>query len=180
MEFLTRDQCFDFAKRAGVVAKPSRDLPRIAKKHAAVFYAESIKPIARRSAEIVAEWFPKYETALLWISGWPFGDGWGEHDSPMRTRPEWKRFHELRRSQGEQRRLHDAPGHLLGTEERTVIANLSELAIVIGWDSMLLAKPNRAVIYLSHDDDITVQSDRNISSLSAALAELGLTRGDVR
>jgi hypothetical protein len=182
MEFLTREQCVEFAARVGVSAKPQyAHLPTIRKKHSAVFYDESLNPVARRCAQAVADWFPKYQTLLLWITGSPGGDGWeGEHYAHMRSQDSWKKFMKLRRSHGDPRRLYDTPGHLLSPEERPLIVDLSEPAILHGWDTLLLAKPNVAAVFLSHDDDIEVQSEKNISSLSAALTGLGLTRGDAR
>jgi hypothetical protein len=180
MEFLTREQCVEFAKRVGVASKPQyAHLPAIRKKHHAVFYEESLNPVARRCGEVIAELYPSYTNLLVWITGSPGGDGWeGEHYEHLRSRTSWKRFMALRRSHGEERRLYDAPGHVLTPSERQTIPELAEPAILHGWDTLLLAKPNVAAIYLSHDDDIIIQSDKNISSLSNALTGLGLTRGD--
>ena len=179
MEFLTREQCMEFAKRIGVVTqKKDLNFPWVEKKHGASFYQQSLNPIARRCVEVVVELYPKYAKALLWISGSPGGDGWeGEEYAFMRGRDSWKRFMKLRRSHGEQRRLYDAPGHLLTPEERPLIAELAEPAILHGWDSLLLATPNITAVCFSHNDDIKVISDKNITRWSAALTDLGLTRG---
>jgi len=178
MEFLTRDQCLEFARRVGVTPrKQDVDLPETKKKHDAVFYEDSLNPIAQRCVEIVVELFPTYKHALLWISGSPGVEGWGEKDSYMRERESWKRFVDLRRSHGEERRLYDAPGHLLMPEERPLIAELAEPAILHGWDSLLLAKPNVTAVYFSHNDDIRVISDKNITRWSDAFTGLGLTKG---
>ena len=179
MEFLTREQCVEFARRVGVVTK-ARDLnlPSVRKKHRAVFYKESLNPIARRCVQVVVELFPKYTRALLWITGSPGNEGWGEIDSFMRERKSWRKFADLRRARGEERRLYDAPGHLLTPDERPLIADLAEPAILHGWDSLLLAKPNTTAVYFSHNDDIRVISDKNVSTWSAAFTGLGLTRGD--
>jgi hypothetical protein len=182
MEFLTYDQCREFAKRVGVPMRQNDvHLPYVEKKHAAVFYEDSLNPVARRCGEIIAEFYPKYTSLLMWITGSPGGDGWeGEEYAYMRARKSWQRFVELRKSLGEERRLYETPGHLLTPDERHCIPDFAEPAILHGWDTLFLARPNVTAIYTSHNDDITVQSDKNISSLSAALTGLGLTRGDAR
>ena len=178
MEFLTPAECEEFFVRVGFDAEAVMNLRRVDKKHAANFHYQSRLGPMKRTCELIATKFPSYTTALFWTSCSPWGDGVSSEDDPYRARSEWQQITAFRKARGETRRLYDAPGHLFGTAERDAIALFAEVAIGIGWDSVLAARPNKTVIYFSHDDIVQVQSDKNLSEISEQMTKLGFKRGE--
>jgi hypothetical protein len=181
MEFLTKEQCREFMKRAGLDADLAMDTRRIPSiKNAARFYYDGI-PGGLHAGKALADWYPKYNSAVFWASGSPWGDGWGEFDHlNMAHRPKWQELVALRAARGEPRRIYDMPGHLLAPEERALIVTLVEAAVATGWDCVLAARPHHAVMYCSHDDCFEIQSDKNLTSIAEKLEKLGLRRGEFR
>jgi hypothetical protein len=50
------------------------------------------------------------------------------------------------------------------------------MAIGIGWDCALVARPSRALVYFHHDEVLKIQSDHNVTMLANKLQKLGFTR----
>jgi hypothetical protein len=113
---------------------------------------------------------------MLWAYRLPLG---GDRSREVSPPEDWRRYAKWRRSVGESRTLFDARGHLIEFAERSKLAEMIGFAIHMGWDAIVVARPLRCVIALSHDDIITVQSRRNPTMLSAALYRFGLTRSTV-
>jgi hypothetical protein len=67
---------------------------------------------------------------------------------------------------------------LFAAGERSAVAEALVFAIRLGWDAVLFGSPPRAVIRLSHDDDIDImaRSAKEISRVTDALVRLGLSK----
>ena len=174
MQFLTKDGCAEFMTRAGLDSDAVFHLRHLRdKKHATELFYKSRLADALTPGKEIETWLPKFTSALFWISGSPWGDGWGEDHDGMRNRIEWKKLKKLRESHGESQRLYNTPGHLLEPGDRGLIPQLVEIALLAGWDCALMARPNTAVVYCSHDDSLVIQSDRNVTGISETLRKLG-------
>jgi hypothetical protein len=177
MDFLTKQQCMDMMESASLHSDEVMRLRRIPeRKNAADFFHPDSSAKMTRAGAVIADWFPKYKWALFWFSGSPFGDGWGEFDGGVRARPQWGRLKAWRESHGAHGRVYDTPGHLLTSDERSALLPLAAMAIGIGWDCALVARPSRALVYFHHDEVLKIQSDHNVTMLAKKLEKLGFTR----
>jgi hypothetical protein len=61
-------------------------------------------------------------------------------------------FDRFRASYGEQRRLIDAPGHILGLEERDELLSLVTLGVLFLWDTYVVAENGVFLLHYSHDE----------------------------
>jgi hypothetical protein len=170
MRFLDRSECEEYVSRCEVDHHEVILGSRIRKmKSAATFFYQSRMKEAGSVSSCLVEYIRDFSWAILWAYGLPFGDRSREEDPP----PDWRRYSEWRRSAGENRMLYDAPGHLFEPHEKLKLGQAIEFAIYMGWDAVLLARPLRCLITLSHDDLISVQSRHNVTALSDQLYPVG-------
>lgn len=89
-------------------------------------------------------------------------------------------FEAYRRSLGEDRPIHAAPGHVFDGTHLTQLECLLDLALYFYWDSILTEGPQGIVIKTSHDEFISIHTkDRDrLSHIERALVDLSLERLD--
>jgi hypothetical protein len=105
---------------------------------------------------------------------WPFALAWGDRSLEERAPADWITYAQWRQQHGETRPLHEAPGHLFDANDRSELARLLELAIYMGWDTLVAARPTKVLVELSHDDRITIHARSRQMALIAKLERLGV------
>lgn len=105
---------------------------------------------------------------------WPFDLVWGDRSLEEHAPADWIAYARWRHQQGETRPLREAPGHLLEANERSELARLLELAIYMGWDALVAARPAKVLVELSHHDRITIHARSRQKALIARLERLGV------
>ena len=111
-----------------------------------------------------------FSACLLWACGLIFGDRSLEAAPP----PGWSDYRHWREAHGESRSLYEAPGHVFDAGEGEMLSRIIALAIVMGWDALVAAKPGKFTIHLSHDDRISIYARSQPSGLFGALSPRGL------
>jgi hypothetical protein len=86
---------------------------------------------------------------LLWVTTWGV---WPSSEN-------WHLYYRLRQSYGDQRLLHEAPGHLFLDYEAGDLVSFIEVAILCGWDAHLLPTAGHARVFFSHDAFIEFWSE---------------------
>jgi hypothetical protein len=85
------------------------------------------------------------EPILLWITEWGI---WPSSEN-------WHLYYRIRQSYGDQRLLHEAPGHLFQNYEMDDLATFLQLAMTNGWGGHILpASPHTGSAFFSHDEYI--------------------------
>jgi hypothetical protein len=79
---------------------------------------------------------------LLWISEWGI---WPSSEN-------WQLYYRVRESYGDNRLLHEAPGHLFLEYESEDLASMIEIAMLNGWGGYVLTEANYANVFFSHDE----------------------------
>jgi hypothetical protein len=97
------------------------------------------------------------QPALLLLSEWGI---WGSSEN-------WHLYYKLRQSYGDQRLLHEAPGHLFLEYEAEDLASFLQVAMLNGWGGHILTGANYVNAFFSHDEYIDFYGDKN-----AGLAEI--------
>lgn len=171
MKFLTAKEWEDYARRLGP-EKDIRDRRKLGrmKKRIDFTYCSRLKnalPIAREIVSCLGN----YASALLWTYGLVWGDRTQEPDAPR----DWSDYGRWRARVGATAPLSELPGQLFDREERTELAEGIEWTIYTGSDAIVLAKPTRTIVHLSHDDLISIHCRSTPSGLYA-LEKLGLRR----
>lgn len=95
--------------------------------------------------------------ALLWITEW---DIWG-------TSENWHLYYKLRKSYGDLRLLHEAPGHLFLGHESEDLASFLQVAMLNGWGGYVLTQANYVNAFFSHDEyiDFFCADDENLAEV---------------
>ena len=111
-----------------------------------------------------------YSPGLLWITAtgiWPSSE-----NMPL--------FEAYRRSLGEGRPIHAAPGHVFDGSDLTQLECLLDLALYFYWDSILIEAPAGLAIKTSHDEYVSIRTnDRDrLSHIERTLVDLGLEQLD--
>jgi hypothetical protein len=172
MRFLTTPECEELTAQVGLDQRNLLAGKRVhSLKNAADFFYQSPMKGPRPVANHLLDRFGDFTWAMLWVYGLPWGDRSREENAP----DDWQRYARWRRSAGEHRALYNAPGKLFEPNERSTLIEVIEFAIHTGWDAIMLARPLRCVITLSHDDVIKIQSRHNLSALAKQLQRLGLS-----
>ena len=85
-------------------------------------------------------------------------------------------FDGYRKSFGENRPLHAAPGHVFSGSDLKQVECLLDLALYFYWDSLLFEVPAGIVVKMSHDEYISVRAkDRDrLSQIERTLADFEL------
>jgi hypothetical protein len=135
----------------------------------AVMYYTSGQADYASAAGLIARAAGAFTEAAVLFSFCLTGDGWLEHN---RSDPRWQSYRQWRASLGEVRRLYDAPGHLIERGEAEQLSRVIEFALVLGWDALVTAKPERNLLFLSHDDRVDVMVGFEARSLAANLSKL--------
>lgn len=121
------------------------------------------------SSTIVAA-LGKFTEATLCFLFCICGDGWNEE---LATHEGWRRYRQWRLSLGESRRLYEAPAQQFKSDEARHLSLAIAFALELGWDALLAAKPDRQLLFLSHDDRIEVYRGFSSRLLAQRLVALG-------
>ena len=78
---------------------------------------------------------------LVWITEWSI---WASSEN-------WHLYYRLRRSYGDLRLLHEAPGHLFLGHESEDLASLLQIAMLNGWGGYVLTQADYVNAFFSHD-----------------------------
>jgi hypothetical protein len=107
---------------------------------------------------------------MLWITGYGI---WPSSENP-------ELFYSLRRFHGESRRLPDAPCHLFASTESTDLECFLDLALYFSWDARLYVLETGLVIYLSHDEMMSVfcDSEAEFENCRAQLETFGIAENE--
>jgi hypothetical protein len=171
MKFLTTTECKDYAQRIG----PKKDLLDrrklcTMKRRIDFSYRSRLKnggPVATEIASCLGN----FASALLWTHGLVWGDRTQEPDAPL----DWVCYGHWRAKLGATGPLFELPGQLFDAAERAELAEGIEWTIYTGSDAIILPRPTRLIVHLSHDDLISIHC-RNTPSGLRTLENLGLRR----
>ncbi|MGE3143313.1 MAG: hypothetical protein AB7L65_08320 [Hyphomonadaceae bacterium] len=72
---------------------------------------------------------------------WPFDLVWGDQSADEDASADWAAYARWREGHGEPRRLYEAPDHVAEAKEHLELARLLEMAIYLGWDTLVAARP---------------------------------------
>jgi hypothetical protein len=97
------------------------------------------------------------QPVLLLITEWGI---WGSSEN-------WHLYYKLRQAYGDQRLLHEAPGHLFLEHEGEDLTSFLQISMLNGWGGYILTGANYVNAFFSHDEYIDFFSDKN-----ANLAEI--------
>ena len=99
--------------------------------------------------------------ALLWLTEWGV---WPSSEN-------WHLYYKLRQIYGDQRLLHEAPGHLFLEHEAEDLASFLQVAILNGWGGHVLTHANYVNAFFSHDEyiDSHADSEANLTDVEEAL-----------
>jgi hypothetical protein len=86
---------------------------------------------------------------LLWTTEWGI---WSSTEN-------WHLYYQLRHSHGDQRLLHEAPGHLFLEYEAEDLTSFLQLSMLNGWSGYVLTHANYANVFFSHDEYLDFYSD---------------------
>jgi hypothetical protein len=169
MKFLTTAECEDYARRIG----PKKDLLDRRKlgtmKRGIDFtYRSRLGPPVGTE---IASCLGNFASALLWTHGLVWGDRTQEPDAPH----DWICYGRWRAKLGAIAPLFELPGQLFDAAERAELAEGIEWTIYTGSDAIILPRPTRVIVHLSHDDLISVHC-RSAPSGLRTLENLGLRR----
>jgi len=138
-----------------------------------VLYYESGGRDYSAAANAVALSIGKFSEATVLFLFCVSGDGW---DEPSATNERWKRYRRWRAANDEDRRLYDAPGHQFKPNEVERLSKTIEFALELGWDALVVAKPGRQLLFLSHDDRLEIYRGFSGGLLVRQLTGLGYWR----
>jgi hypothetical protein len=164
MQFLDLEGCRGWARDHNVTLT-SRGWP--------VTIRELALPVVRfglPSPVYRTTWFSQYLSvvlpgaaeSLLWVTEWGI---WPSSEN-------WHLYRHLRQSYGNGNSVEQAPGHLFSSAERDDLATFLQVGILFGWDMNLLAFPDRARLFVSHDEFVAIAS-ADTGLLACCRAELG-------
>jgi hypothetical protein len=129
--------------------------------------AERIKyPPEASRLYFIAHWVATTLTysqpVLLWITEWGI---WGSSEN-------WHLYYKLRQAYGDQRLLHEAPGHLFLEYEAEDLASFLQVAMLNGWGGYILTGANYVNAFFSHDEYVDFFGDKD-ANLTEIRMELG-------
>jgi hypothetical protein len=83
----------------------------------------------------------------------------------------WHMYYKLRETYGDNRLLHEAPGHLFLEHEAEDLASFLQLSMLNGWGGYVLTEANYVNAFFSHDEYIEFfgDNDANLTDIRKAL-----------
>lgn len=82
----------------------------------------------------------------------------------------WHLYYKLRQAYGDDRLLHEAPGHLFLEHEAEDFSSFLQLSLLNGWGGYVLTEANYVNAFFSHDEYIDFFGDKNSSLANIRLA----------
>jgi hypothetical protein len=171
MKFLTKIECEDYAMGLGP-KKNILDRRKLCtmKKRIDFTYRSRLEN-GRPVATEILSCLGYFASALLWTHGLVWGDRTQEPDAPR----DWVHYGHRRAKLGAPAPLFELPGQLFDPTERAALAEGIEWTIYTGSNAIVLPRPTRIIVHLSHDDLISVHC-RSTHGRLHILEKLGLQR----
>jgi len=115
-------------------------------------------------SKVIASFCDATDEALLWIN--EFGIWPSSEDRHL--------FEGFRRSLGEDRPLHEKPGHLFSGEDLDAVGSLLALVLYFCWGAVFISTARGVVITISHDEiiDVFVKDQKDIPDIKERLDRL--------
>ena len=113
----------------------------------------------------IAHWIASaltyHRSTLLFITEWGI---WPSSEN-------WHLYYKLRQTYGDNRLLHEAPGHLFLEHESEDLASFLQISILNGWGGYVLTEANSVNAFFSHDEyiDFFAESSENLSDVHKEL-----------
>jgi len=158
MRFYTKEECESWFKGYG------RDLDTLKQRENCVTAWCPPNP-ANIDFLWIAQNLSFREPILLWITEWGI---WPSSEN-------WHLYYKLRQSYGDQRLLHEAPGHLFQNFETDDLASFLQVAATNGWGGYILpASPYPPKAFFSHDEyiDFFDEVENNLNEVKEHFAHL--------
>ena len=144
MKCITNRECLEWLDAHAIEAATAEGWPEIVGEYEIQFTAPTNSRAQGILARDLLTWVGEFETALFWLADWPFYQP-----------DEMAIISGLRRANGEERNLIDAPGHLFEVSERAELTGWVSLMMTFGWDAYLFTLPFRGSVFqTSHEDFI--------------------------
>jgi len=124
----------------------------------------------------VAHWIASVLTyrkpALLFVTEW---DVWPSSEN-------WHLYYKLRQTYGDNRLLHDAPGHLFLEHEAEDLASFLQISMLNGWGGYVLTEANYVNAFFSHDEyiDFFAEHSESLVDIRKVLGPSQPTVGETR
>jgi hypothetical protein len=155
MRFYTKEECAAWLRERDR-AKPD-EIPGAHCQH--VWHrdiGENFLQMARWIADSLTYRMP----VLLWITEWGI---WGSDEN-------WHLYYRLRTSYGDNRLLHEAPGHFFLDYETEDLASLLQVAMLNGWGGYVLTQADYVNVFFSHDEYLHFYAafDDNLADVRSA------------
>ena len=150
MRFLTLEETKLLCKNSGFVLsdKGSLSLPSQEKHCVHLDIPKSYTKLTWFCEHLEFSLRPR-ENCLLWITDWGI---WHEN---------LHLYYRLRQSYGDNKLIHEAPGHLFLNYESADLISFIQTAIICGWDAHLLSTVGYSRAFISHDEFVEFASDEN-------------------
>src|ERR1051325_9841545 len=141
MRCLTNKECLEWLETRDIDRVSAQGWPEVVGDYEVFFAAPKEARAHALLARDLVTWVDEFETALFWLSDWPF------------YKPdEMAIVSGLRHAHGEQRHLIDAPGHVFEFKERNELVGWVSLMMSFGWDGHLFTSPFRGSMFqTSHE-----------------------------
>ncbi|HEV2188878.1 MAG TPA: hypothetical protein VGR70_16845 [Stellaceae bacterium] len=174
MEFLTKPECVELARKVGldsVELLKRRGSAASLKRTATLTYKSRMK-----NADVVSSLLAQRLGDFDWSVLWPYEFPWGDRSREETPPTDWREYAQWRQTKGEGRSLYDAPGHKFERGEHPNTAKAIEFAIYAGWDAVVFGSPLQSLFRLSHDDyiELHARSREELSATAMGLVQLGL------
>jgi hypothetical protein len=166
MNFFARDEAALLEK------KLRRDIAEYADPKFALYYESGGRDYSAAANTIAQSAGTFSEVSVLFLFC-VSGNGWDEHSA---SDPRWNRYRRWRTANHEDRRLYEAPGHRFEPHEVEHFSKTVEFALELGWDALVVAKPGRQLLFLSHDDRLEIYRGFSGGLLVRQLTALGYWR----
>jgi hypothetical protein len=160
MKTLTGKGCIAWLKANSIEAVNDRGRPEVVGDYEVLFAT----PVGARAQKCLArdivEWVGELQTALLWLTDWPF------------YKPEeMALIRALRRGGDSPRPLIDTPGHPFSCEEKDELVGWVFLMMNFGWDGFVFPHPFWGSMFqTSHEDFVWITAaDQDRFSLASRL-----------
>jgi hypothetical protein len=168
---MSRNECERFAKRLGPLSDVLDRKKLVTMKKRFDFVYKSRLPNAEEVAGTIASYCEPFSDILLWTHSLISGDRTQEPGAPA----DWLHYGAWRRKHGAPTGLFDLPGQLFDTGEQHELVQGVRWTILSGSDAMLIPRPARVLVHLSHDDLISIHC-RSTPTTLRNLESLGLRR----
>jgi hypothetical protein len=142
MFFRTESECLELVQICGFAEADFKE--GSAAKSSAPSLRVTYEGASRGSVVIarsVASWLAEAPSVFLWLTEWGIWSRWEDMNL----------YYRLRRSYGDLRALHEAPGHVFLDFERADLISFLGLVIGYGWGGYLMAGPASPRATFSHD-----------------------------